>query len=380
MRANLVKAVLAVGIGASLCAASATGHAAAEATRAAAPWSTCWSSTHRRPRGGRRRAPGARLGAADRDRMNRSPGGRRALRRHPRRPPAHGRPVTEGSEEFRAAHALLKDHTSAGWDARRTNERARYGADLVTLVVDRPERGGGTADYTPALDSSTDEYAYAVVDVDGIDLDSASHEIGHNLGPAHDLYDAGGERTARMSVSRNRPAQHRLESRGRHALHDRLAYRSACGTTAAASARFSSAARGRGSGRRLGDVDNDGVRVLRETMPIVAGYRTKGEPNAPGPAQPAAGADHVRVSCRGPVVVRPPQLDVELGSGQRVRGWRTRPRSGRRRARRASRTAGCSCRPGSRRGRTAPMREPAERGEYPAGQARRTPRAERGRC
>ncbi|NEE52432.1 peptidyl-Asp metallopeptidase, partial [Streptomyces sp. SID8455] len=110
----------------------------------------------------------------------------------------------DGSEEFRAAYAVLKDHTS-GLGRQVHEQRERYGADLVTLVVERSERGGGTADYTSALDSSSHEYAYAVVEVDGIELDSASHEIGHNLGLAHDRTTLATDGGGAMNVSRTRP-------------------------------------------------------------------------------------------------------------------------------------------------------------------------------
>ncbi|WP_257135265.1 zinc-dependent metalloprotease, partial [Streptomyces sp. wa1063] len=178
----------------------------------------------------------------------------------------------EVSEEFRAAHTTLKDH-SAGLGRQVHEQRARYGADLVTLVVDRAERGGGTADYTPALDSSTDEYAYAVVEADGIGLDSASHEIGHNLGLAHDRTTLAGDTDGSMSVSRNRPYNTGwITEDGKH--YTIMAYRSACGDHCRRISRFSSATE-TWKGRRLGDADNDGARVLRETLPIVAGYRDK---------------------------------------------------------------------------------------------------------
>ncbi|MEW2069494.1 M12 family metallo-peptidase [Streptomyces sp. NPDC007346] len=178
----------------------------------------------------------------------------------------------DGSEEFRAAHAVLKNHSS-GLGRQVHEQRRRYGADLVTLVVERAERGGGTADYTSALDSSSDEYAYAVVEVDGIELDSASHEIGHNLGLAHDrrtlTSDAGGS----MNVSRTRPYNTGwITDDGRH--YTIMAYQASCGLHCKRVSRFSSA-QGSWKGHRLGDASNDSVRVLRETMPIVAGYRSK---------------------------------------------------------------------------------------------------------
>ncbi|WP_254813120.1 M12 family metallo-peptidase [Streptomyces cavourensis] len=178
----------------------------------------------------------------------------------------------DGPEEFRGAHAVLKDHTR-GLGRQVHQQRDRYGADLVTLVVDRAEHGGGTADYTPALDSSTHEYAYAVVEVDGIELDSASHEIGHNLGLAHDRTTLASGGGGSMSLSRTRPYNTGwiTEDRRHYTL---MAYRAACGGPCKPISRFSSA-EGVWKGHRLGDASNDSVRVLRETMPIVAGYRSK---------------------------------------------------------------------------------------------------------
>ncbi|GHF79228.1 M12 family metallo-peptidase [Streptomyces fimicarius] len=281
MRATFLKAALAVGVGASLCAASAdtpatagvTARAAAGAARAArcpvVDVLALYTPKAAKRVGGEHRVPASAQRIATR--MNRSlaAGGLCGIIRvvHPYTATGY-----EGSEEFRTAHATLKDHT-AGFGRQVHEQRARYGADLVTLVVDRPQRGGGTADYPPALDASTDEFAYAVVDVDGIDLDSASHEIGHNLGLAHDRTTLAGNADGSMSVSRNRPYNTGwiTEDGKRYTI---MAYRSACGDHCRRISRFSSATQ-TWKGHRLGDADNDGVRVLRETMPIVAGYRGK---------------------------------------------------------------------------------------------------------
>ncbi|MEU4179071.1 M12 family metallo-peptidase [Streptomyces sp. NPDC026589] len=281
MRATLLKAAMAVGVGVSLCAASAdapaatvaaTGPAAGAARAAACPVVdvlAVFTPKAAKRAGGEHRVPSAAQEIATR--MNRSlaAGGLCGAIRVVRPYTANG---YEGSEEFHAAHATLKDH-SVGLGRQVHEQRARYGADLVTLVVDREERGGGTADYTPALDGSTDEYAYAVVEVDGIRLDSASHEIGHNLGLAHDRRTLAGNTDGSMSVSRNRPYNTGwITEDGNH--YTIMAYRSACGDHCRRISRFSSATE-TWKGHRLGDAVNDGVRVLRETMPIVAGYRDK---------------------------------------------------------------------------------------------------------
>lgn len=282
MRATLVKAVLAVGVGASLCAASAdvpaTARAAARPAAEAGRAVECpvvdvlavFTPKAAKRAGGEHRVPSSAQEIATR--MNRSlaAGGLCGVIRviHP-----YTATDYEGPEEFRAAYATLKDHASAGLGRQVHEQRARYGADLVTLVVDRQERGGGTADYASALDGSTDEYAYAVVEVDGIGLDSASHEIGHNLGLAHDRTTLAGDAEGSMSVSRNRPYNTGwITEDGNH--YTIMAYRSACGDHCRRVSRFSSATE-TWKGHRLGDAENDSVRVLRETMPIVAGYRDK---------------------------------------------------------------------------------------------------------
>lgn len=285
MRPISLKAALAVGVGAALCAAAAcTGPAAGPPPRpaagaAGAPGAVrcpvvdvlaVYTPKAAARVGGDRGVPASAQRIATRLNRSLAGGGLCGVIRivHP-----YAAAGYEGPEEFRAAHALLKDHASAGLGRQVHEQRTRYGADLVTLVVDRPERGGGTADYAPALDGSTDEYAYAVVDVDGIDLDSASHEIGHTLGLAHDRTTLAGKADGSMNVSRTRPYNTGWITEDRR-YYTIMAYRSSCGDHCRRISRFSSAT-GTWSGHRLGDASNDGVRVLRETMPIVAGYRTR---------------------------------------------------------------------------------------------------------
>ncbi|MFB8107014.1 MULTISPECIES: M12 family metallo-peptidase [Streptomyces] len=280
MRAPLLKVTLAAGLAASLCAAPFLTDTSASAPAAPAPASgavrcpvvdvlVVHTPKAAERLGGQHRVPASAQRIATR--MNRSLaadglcGTIRIV--HP-----YTAKEYDGSEEFRAAYAVLKDHTS-GLGRQVHEQRERYGADLVTLVVERAERGGGTADYTSALDSSTHEYAYSVVEVDGIELDSASHEIGHNLGLAHDRTTLASDTGGSMNVSRTRPYNTGwITEDGQH--YTLMAYRASCGTHCKRISRFSSA-KGSWRGHRLGDESNDSVRVLRETMPIVAGYRSK---------------------------------------------------------------------------------------------------------
>ncbi|QQZ52649.1 peptidyl-Asp metallopeptidase [Streptomyces microflavus] len=278
MRAPLLKAALAVGLAASLCSAPFfVGRSASAPAAPAAGAVRCpvvdvlvvYTPKAAERLSGEHRVPASAQRIATR--MNRSlaADGLCGIVRvvHPYTARSY-----DGSEEFRAAYAVLKDHTS-GLGRQVHEQRERYGADLVTLVVERSERGGGTADYTSALDSSTHEYAYAVVEVDGIELDSASHEIGHNLGLAHDRTTLATDGGGAMNVSRTRPYNTGwITEDGRH--YTLMAYRASCGKHCKRISRFSSA-EGSWKGHRLGDASNDSVRVLRETMPIVAGYRSK---------------------------------------------------------------------------------------------------------
>ncbi|MFJ4963179.1 M12 family metallo-peptidase [Streptomyces sp. NPDC088729] len=280
MRPTLLKALLALGLGASLGAASSCAPTSASApSRPAAAPAHCpvvdvlavYTPKAAAEIGGGHRVPASAQKIATR--MNRSlaAGGLCGIIRIVRPYTATG---YEGPEDFRAAHSLLKDHSSPGLGRQVHEQRARYGADLVTLIVDRPERGGGTADYTPALDASTDEYAYSVVDVDGIEMDSASHEIGHNLGLAHDRTTLAANADGSMSVSREHPYNTGWVTEDRQ-YYTIMAYRSSCGDHCRRISRFSSA-EGTWNGRRLGDTSNDSVRALRATMPLVAGYRSRG--------------------------------------------------------------------------------------------------------
>ncbi|CAM5279828.1 M12 family metallo-peptidase [Streptomyces microflavus] len=278
MRAPLLKVALAVSLAASLCSAPFfVGRSASAPAAPAAGAVRCpvvdvlavYTPKAAERLGGEHRVPASAQRIATR--MNRSlaADGLCGIIRvvHPYTARSY-----DGSEEFRAAYAVLKDHTS-GLGRQVHEQRERYGADLVTLVVERSERGGGTADYTSALDSSTHEYAYAVVEVDGIELDSASHEIGHNLGLAHDRTTLATDGGGSMNVSRTRPYNTGwITEDGRH--YTLMAYRASCGAHCKRISRFSSA-EGSWKGHRLGDASNDSVRVLRETMPIVAGYRSK---------------------------------------------------------------------------------------------------------
>ncbi|MGW0858964.1 M12 family metallo-peptidase [Streptomyces sp. NPDC002690] len=178
----------------------------------------------------------------------------------------------EGSDEFDPAYDGLREGDDPALGPKARQRRDRYGTDLVTLVVDASGRGGGTGDYTPDLTASSDAYAYAVVDVQGIALDSASHEIGHNLGLAHDRTTLADGSEGAMEVSSTRPYNTGWVTEDRE-YYTIMAYRSACGDDCHRVSRFSSA-EGTWKGRRLGNTANDSARVLRETMPIVAGYRT----------------------------------------------------------------------------------------------------------
>jgi hypothetical protein len=69
--------------------------------------------------------------------------------------------------------------------------RNQYGADLVTVWIDGPAAGGGTVGIAWIMQTVSPFFApsaYSIVEVNWVDGPSFSfsHEIGHNLGAAHD--------------------------------------------------------------------------------------------------------------------------------------------------------------------------------------------------
>lgn len=177
-----------------------------------------------------------------------------------------------GPEEFAAAYSHLKDPDEPSLGAEAHRRRDRYGADLVVLLVNQPQRGGGTGDYTTSLDSASDEYAYSVADIQGIGLDSVSHEMGHNLGLAHDRDTIAADPQGSMRISTTRPYNTGWITPDRK-YYTIMGYARSCGPSCVGVSQFSNPARTY-KGQPLGDEYSDNARVLRETLPIVARYRS----------------------------------------------------------------------------------------------------------
>ncbi|MFC9244824.1 M12 family metallo-peptidase [Streptomyces sp. NPDC057136] len=181
----------------------------------------------------------------------------------------------DGSEDFAAAHQRLKDKDDPTLGGPAHQLREWFAADLVAVMVNRREKGGGIADYTATLGESSSEFAYAVADVQGIALDSVSHEIGHNLGLAHDRTTLATDPDGGMQVSEDRPYNTGWITPD-HEYYTIMAYGSSCGDCTRVG-QFSNPDRN-WHGQPLGNASNDSARALRETLPVVAGYRT-----SPGP-------------------------------------------------------------------------------------------------
>ncbi|MGP3637125.1 M12 family metallo-peptidase [Streptomyces sp. 24-1644] len=181
----------------------------------------------------------------------------------------------EGSEDFASAHQRLKDRDDPTLGGPAHQLRERFAADLVALMVNRREKGGGIADYTSTLSETSSEMAYSVADVEGIALDSVSHEIGHNLGLAHDRTTIATDPAGGMRVSEDRPYNTGWITPDRK-YHTIMAYGSSCGDCTGVG-QFSNPD-GKWRGQPLGDAHNDSARALSETMPVVARYRA-----SPGP-------------------------------------------------------------------------------------------------
>lgn len=181
----------------------------------------------------------------------------------------------DGSEDFAPAHQRLKDKDDPTLGGPAHRMREQHAADLVAVIVNRREKGGGIADYTATLGESSSEFAYSVSDVQGIALDSVSHEIGHNLGLAHDRTTMATDPEGAMKVSEDRPYNTGWITPDRK-YYTIMAYGSSCGDCTGVG-QFSNPDRN-WHGQPLGDASNDSARALRETLPVVARYRT-----SPGP-------------------------------------------------------------------------------------------------
>jgi hypothetical protein len=177
-----------------------------------------------------------------------------------------------GPETFASAYRHLKDPQDRMLGAQAHRLRDQYGADLVVLLIDQEQQGGGKGDYTATLSRASDEFAYSVADVEGIDRDSVSHEWGHNLGLAHDRYTISADPVGRMRISTTRPYNTGwITPDGKYRTI--MAYQRSCGSCKQVS-RFANPEQTY-EGQPLGDPLNDNARVLRETLPIVAGYRDR---------------------------------------------------------------------------------------------------------
>lgn len=220
---------------------------------------------------GRRRAPGALVGPADRHADEPVPGGGRALRRHPGRPPVHGDRLRGLGGVPRRAHHPQGPLGGARTPGART-------AGTVRRRSGHARRGPGRAGRRHGGLHARARQFHGRVRVRG--RRGRRHRPGFGeprdrpqSGPRPRPYDAGG-RQERFDEREPEPSvQHRLDHRGRQALHDHGVPLRVRGPLPADQPVLQRD--GDVEGRRLGDADNDGVRVLRETLPIVAGYRDK---------------------------------------------------------------------------------------------------------
>ncbi|MFB9524853.1 M12 family metallo-peptidase [Streptomyces cremeus] len=178
-----------------------------------------------------------------------------------------------GPETFAETYRHLKDPHDPSLGAQAHRLRDRYGADLVVLLTDQEQRGGGKGDYTADLTRASDEFAYSVADVQGIGQDSVSHEWGHNLGLAHDRHTIAADPEGSMRISTTRPYNTGwITPDGKYRTI--MAYQRSCGPSCKPISRFANP-RQTYQGQPLGDSLSDNARVLRETLPIVARYRDR---------------------------------------------------------------------------------------------------------
>ncbi|MER5889578.1 InlB B-repeat-containing protein [Streptomyces sp. NPDC001941] len=199
---------------------------------------------------------------------------------------------SEDSEEV--LNAVLDDKTPLGAQARKARET--HHTDLVSVISDVPKTVGQeytagiantptrptlkpTREADGGLYEASAEYAYFSA-VDAVDLPNSTmaHELGHNLSLWHDD----------LTLERGNPAwkknPHYPYNRGwvvpsqKH--HSIMAYGSACSPaySCATTQLYSSPTAAAESGETLGNAEHDNARVLRQTFPVVAQYRTPPTP------------------------------------------------------------------------------------------------------
>ncbi|MGH4035675.1 InlB B-repeat-containing protein [Actinomycetota bacterium Odt1-20B] len=204
-----------------------------------------------------------------------------------------------GNEDSDAVLKALNTKDSAlGKQARKLREDKK--ADLVSVISDVPkppagtytagiantpqepllkekrERKGNTIWVTPP---TSGEQIYSAVDAADMADGTMAHELGHNMALWHDdktLDEQRGKGWAKNPVyPYNRgfvvPSQK---------YHSIMAYGSACtpAWSCSVSMHYSAPKQKAASGETLGNADHDNARVLRQTLPVVAQYRTPPKP------------------------------------------------------------------------------------------------------
>jgi hypothetical protein len=196
---------------------------------------------------------------------------------------------------------------AAAFDALRA-ARETYGADLVSLVRDfqTPEHdgcgiawliGGGLSQISPGYA----DFGYSVVS-DGVDADGGSnyycrdetfvHELGHNMGSAHDRETAKGDDGVldnpddygRYTYSfgyRTTPSTGNFYTVMAYGESGQTAYRIFSNPAETAFC----------GGRACGAPDADNARSLRNTTPTIAGFRPTRVASPPPPPPPTPPAD-----------------------------------------------------------------------------------------
>lgn len=201
-------------------------------------------------------------------------------------------------ETATVVHGLLSNPKDPQLGAPAAALREKYGADLVSLMIEVPNgtsSGQGNLPQPPS--EKTDSQAYSVVDYRTVALwYNFGHEVGHNLGLWHDrttLDEQAGGADYRPWLTTPYSTGYITPDRRYHTL---MAYSSACGGPCSAVNQYSNT-ENTWDGQPLGDAYNNNAAVARITTPLIAGYRA-----------PAAGQPRLRYA-------------LTLGEGLRPDTW-----------------------------------------------------------
>ncbi len=162
----------------------------------------------------------------------------------------------------------LTGGANSAMDSVQTTRNAQN-ADLVTLITNEDPNSEGYCGlgwlFTPPLNTSFESHGYNVVARDCLPGGrTLAHELGHNMGAAHDIQNTGGQPGAYSY------AYGYYDPNGR--FRDIMAYINFCGYPCPTVNYFSNTTQ-KINGYPLGTANADTARALNNTAPIVSAFR-----------------------------------------------------------------------------------------------------------